>query len=170
MNTEVDESLLYEPIRFDDSTSELEKYIETLKNGDMSSRVDALVSINDLIINSIEAHKDELQKKANLLSEALSKVIITTFERPIQDIPLRFAKYFLNVVHKVCSTKIIMKELTENSLIVLTEQVLMRLLIEELDKIGEKGEGEVMLKTLNGTMLRILEHSKPTIIIVIIYK
>jgi len=105
-----------------------------------------------------------------MLIDALSKVIISTFERPIEDIPLRFAKYFLNVVHKVCCTKLIMREVSETSLFVLTEQILKRLLIEDLDKLGEKGEGEVMLKTLNGTMLRVLEHCKPTRIFVVLIK
>lgn len=164
------ESLLTENIKFDESYSELDKHIETLRNGDMSSRVDALVSINDLVLNSLETHKDELQRKANNLSDALTKVIVITFEKPIQEIPLRFAKYFLNVVHKVCCTKIIMKELNETSLFALVEQVLIRLLIEELEKLGEKGEGEAMLKTLNGTMLRMLEHCKPTLIIVVLIR
>lgn len=164
------ESLLTDNIKFDESYTELDKHIETLRNGDMSSRVDALVSINDLVLNSLEIHKDELQRKANNLSDALTKVIIITFEKPIQEIPLRFAKYFLNVVHKVCCTKIIMKELNETSLFALVEQVLIRLLIEELEKLGEKGEGEAMLKTLNGTMLRMLEHCKPTLIIVVLIR
>ena len=164
------ENLLHEPIKFDDSISELDKHIETLRNGDMSSRVDALVAINDLILNNLETHKDELQKKANQLADSLTKVILITFDKPITEIPLRFAKYFLNVVHKVCCTKIIMRELNENSLFTLVEQILVRLLIDELEKLGEKGEGELMLKTLNGTMLRILEHCRPTRIFVVLIR
>lgn len=168
--SESDENLLSDSTKFEDHKGELDKNIEVLKHGDMSSKVDALVAINDLILNNLDSHKEELQKKANLLCDALTKVIINTFERPIDDIPLRFAKYFLNVVHKVCSTKIIMRDLTEGSLFGLVEQILTRLLIEELEKVGEKGEGEVMLKTLNGTMLRVLEHSRPTTIIVVLIK
>ena len=156
------ESLLYEPLKFEEPFSDIDKHIETLRSGDMSSRVDALVAINDLILNNLETHKKELQKKANSLVEALIKVINSTFNRPPEEIPLRFAKYFLNVVHKVCCTKIVMRELTDQSLFELCEQILNRLLIENLDKLGEKGEGEIMLKTLNGTMLRILEHCHPT--------
>lgn len=166
----VNESLLYEPTRFEENLSELDKHIETLRSGDMSSRVDALVAINDLILNNLELHKEEFQKKSNSLIDALVKVIISTFDRPIEEVPLRFAKYFLNVVHKVCCTKLIMREVSENSLFALTEQILKRLLIEELDKLGDKGEGEVMLKTLNGTMLRVLEHCRPTRIFVVLIK
>jgi hypothetical protein len=63
-----------------------------------------------------------------------------------------------------------MKELNESSLLALVEQILIRLLIEELEKLGEKGEGEAMLKSLNGTMLRILEHCKPTLILVVLIR
>jgi cytoskeleton-associated protein 5 len=164
------ESLLYDPFKFDESTSDLDRHIETLRNGDMSSRVDALVAINDIVLNNLETHKEELQKKANQLSDALTKVIIITFDKPINEIPLRFAKYFLNVVHKVCCTKIIMRELNETSLFALAEQILIRLLIEELEKLGEKGEGELMLRTLNGTMLRILEHCRPTRIFLVLIR
>lgn len=169
-NELVDESLLYDPIKFNESGSELERNIEALKTGDMSSKVDALVAINDMILNNLDSHKEELQKKANILSEALTKLIISTFDKPVKDIPLRFAKYFLNVLHKVCSTKIIMRELNESTLNALSEQILSKLIIENLEKIGEKGEGETMLKTLNGTMLRLLENTKPTRIILVLIR
>lgn len=52
----------------------------------------------------------------------------------------------------------------------MSEQILTRLLIEDLDKVGDKGEGDVMLKTLNGTMLRLLEHCNPTRVFVVLIK
>ena len=167
---EPNESLLTEQIKYDESNSELDKHIETLRNGDMSARVDALVFINDFVLNCLETHKEELQRKANILADSLTRVIIITFDKPVADIPLRFAKYFLNVVNKICCTKLIMKELNESSLLALVEQILIRLLIEELEKLGEKGEGEAMLKSLNATMLRILEHCKPTLIFVVLIR
>lgn len=166
-----EESMLYDSFKIDEfGPSELDKNLEILKNGDISSRVDALVALNDLILNNLEQNKEEVQTKANNISEAMIKVIISTFERPIEDIPLRFAKYFLNVLHKVCSTKVIIRELTESNLYTLVEQVLTRLLIEELEKVGEKGEGEMMLKTLNGSMLRLLEHSAASKITIVLIR
>lgn len=52
----------------------------------------------------------------------------------------------------------------------LTEQLLMRLLTENLDKLGEVKEGEVILKTLNAAMLRLLENCQPTLIYLSLYK
>lgn len=42
------------------------------------------------------------------------------------------------------------------------EEVLSKLLIDNLDKIGENQEGKIILKSLNGTMLRVLENCSPT--------
>ena len=153
-----------------DGQSEVDRFIETLRNGDMSSRVDALVAINDIILHSLDKFKEELTRKANNLADALTRVIVITFDKPVQEVPLRFAKYFLTVVNKVCCTKLIIKELNEASLFGLVEQVLTRLLIEDLDKLGENGEGEALLKNLNATMLRILEHCKPTLIFVVLIR
>jgi cytoskeleton-associated protein 5 len=175
---EASETLLYDPrahheIFIDeikDGQSELDRLIETLRNGDMSSRVDALVAINDIILISLDKFKEELIRKANCLADALTRVIFITFEKPSKEIPLRFAKYFLTVVNKVCCTKLIVKEFNENSLFGLVEQVLTRLLIDDLEKLGVNGEGEALLKNLNATMLRILEHCKPTLIFVVLIR
>jgi len=40
----------------------------------------------------------------------------------------------------------------------LAEQLLFRLLTENLDKLGDNKEGDVILKTLNSAMLRLLEN------------
>mmetsp|Transcript_23354 Transcript_23354/g.23095 ORF Transcript_23354/g.23095 Transcript_23354/m.23095 type:complete len:247 (-) Transcript_23354:368-1108(-) len=144
--------------------------MKTLINGDMSSRVDALVGINDMILNGLETYKTEFQQKADLLIDSISKVFISVFEKPIEDVPLRFAKYFLNVVHKVFCTKLIMQEISENFLFAVTEQIFKRLLIENLEKIGDNREGEIMMKTLNGAMLKVLENCKPTIVFVVLIK
>ena len=44
----------------------------------------------------------------------------------------------------------------------LCDEVLSKLLIDNLDKIGENNEGKLILKSLNGTMLRVLENCSPT--------
>lgn len=46
----------------------------------------------------------------------------------------------------------------------MAEQLLIRLLIEGLDKLGENKEGEIIMKNLNSAMLRILENCNHTFI------
>lgn len=58
------------------------------------------------------------------------------FSYPVNDIPLRFTKYFITIVNKTCACKEIMKEVNENQVYNIAQQLLTRLLIENLDKIG----------------------------------
>ncbi|OMJ65537.1 hypothetical protein SteCoe_38042 [Stentor coeruleus] len=165
-----DEDMPSNMIEASDLAIKIDKCIESLCYGDMTNRVDALKLINDLIINNFEEYKKEFQKKANNLADALTKVIIITFDKPVVEIPLRFAKYLLNVVNNVCFKKTIMRELNETSLFSLAEQILIRLLTDNLEKVGEKGEGEILQKTLNGTALRVLEFSHPTRIFIVLIR
>ena len=57
-----------------------------------------------------------------------------------------------------------MREVSETRVYELVEQLLTRLLIENLDKIGENKEGELILKNLNSSMLRMLENCNHTYI------
>jgi cytoskeleton-associated protein 5 len=167
------ETLLYEDtgkLEFEQDSSLLDRNIQVLRTGDMSSRVDALVAVNDLLMNGLEKHRADIQHRASYLIEAMCVVLTSTFDRPVPDIPLRFAKYFLNVLQKVCSTTAVMREITENASLTLVSQLLSKLLQEDLGKVGEKGEGEQLLKVLNATMVKVLEHSDPTQIITVLFR
>jgi len=50
---------------------------------------------------------------ANDLANAFTHVLVDIFERPLQDIPLRFAKYFVTIVNKACTCKEIMQEVDQ---------------------------------------------------------
>mmetsp|Transcript_34357 Transcript_34357/g.52641 ORF Transcript_34357/g.52641 Transcript_34357/m.52641 type:complete len:122 (-) Transcript_34357:1256-1621(-) len=62
-----------------------------------------------------------------------------------------------------------MREISEKSVSELVEQLLTRLLIENLDKIGENKEGELILKNLNSSMLRMLENCKCTYVFAVLF-
>ncbi len=63
-----------------------------------------------------------------------------------------------------------MREVSEKSVHDLVEQLLTRLLIENLDKIGQNKEGELILKNLNSSMLRMLENCNHTYIFGVLFK
>ena len=88
------------------------KHISSLKYGDLSKRVDALVALND-IIYQVQRYSVGIKHVANDLANALTHVLIDVFERPMGDIPLRFAKYFVTIVNKACTCKVIMTEVDE---------------------------------------------------------
>lgn len=90
-----------------DQVSQIMKFIQSLKYGDLSKRVDALVAIND-IIGCIQKWQQALIRCTNELCSAMTHVLIDVFEKPLPEIPLRFAKYFTGILNRVCSSPEIM--------------------------------------------------------------
>ena len=142
--------------------------ISQLKFGDLSRRVDALVNINELISNA-EENSLILQKNADELTAAFNHVLKEIFDKSLQEIPLRFAKYFLTIIHKVSTIKEIMLHISRVKVFEFTEQLLTRLLIEGLDKVGDQGEGAIIIKNLNSSMLRLLENCDHTYIFCVLF-
>lgn len=66
-------------------------------------------------------NKGALIKCSNDLVNAFTHVLIDIFDKPVEEIPLRFAKYFITIVHKACSCKEIMKEISEERILDLAE-------------------------------------------------
>ena len=62
-----------------------------------------------------------------------------------------------------------MSVVREQELYELGEQLLTRLLIDNLDKLGDEKEGEFILKNLNGSMLRCLENCNKTSIFCVLF-
>lgn len=148
---------------------EIEKHIKQLKHGDLSKRVDSLVSLNEMILNQ-EQYKEGLVRSANEIISAMTHVMIDIFDKEIEEIPLRFAKYFITISVRLTQTKDIMRAISEENVFNYSEQLLLRLLIENLDKIGENKEGEFILKNLNSCVLRALENCNHTDILVVLFQ
>jgi len=155
-------------------------HIHQLKNGDLLKRVDSLVALNELISSGNGQQADQLSGEQQVQQTALIKscdqligaftfVMSDILSHPVNDIPLRFTKYFITIVNKTCASKEIMREVTEDCVFKLAEQLLTRLLIENLDKVGPNKEGELILKNLNSSMLRMLENCNHTYIFVVLF-
>lgn len=99
---------------------EILKHIHQLKYGDLSKRVDSLVSLNELI-SQLDVYRTALIKTGNDLVNAFTHVLQDIFDRTVEEIPLRFAKYFITIVLKACSCKEIMKEVSEDRIFELAE-------------------------------------------------
>jgi cytoskeleton-associated protein 5 len=145
------------------------KHVHNLKYSELAKRVESLIVINE-IIQSVTKYNEGIKHTADELIGAFTHVLIDIFERPMSDFPLRFAKYFVTIVNKATSCKDIMKEVHEKEIYDLSEQLLTRLLIENLDKVGENKEGEFILKNLNASMLRMLENCNHTFIFCVLFR
>ena len=74
-----------------------------------------------------------MKHTANDLIRSFTHELKDIFDRPKEEMPLRFAKYFVTIVNKTCSCKKIMEIVKEQELYDLGEQLLTRLLIDKLD-------------------------------------
>ena len=136
----------------------LEDALEIIKNGEISKRVDALMYLNEKIISNSEEEKESLILDCNKIIDSFSEVLDEIFSNTPKDIPIRFAKYFMTVVSKICANELFVTSVSEDYFSKFAEQLLTKLLYDGLEKLGENNEGDYLVKALNSTMLKILEY------------
>jgi len=73
------------------------------------------------MISAIDENKLILMRASNDLVGAFTHVLNDIFDKALEDIPLRFAKYFITIVLKTCSCKEIMREASEERIFDLAE-------------------------------------------------
>lgn len=89
-------------------------------------KVDSMVGINDIISQtSCQDEDDKIEQKASHLKQqalirlcdelmsAINHVMLDAFGMEVNQIPIRFAKYFVSLLNKICSSKEIMKEVKQ---------------------------------------------------------
>ncbi len=142
----------------------LEQCLYQLQFGETSKRIDALVCIGDRATCALEGKDHLFAGHCDRVLGTFADVLRDLFGNggPVDEIQLRFAKYFLNVMNKVCSARHLVSGAGETELSKIMEQLLSKLLFEGLDKLGTNSEGEMMMKLLNSTTLRLLENCQPT--------
>jgi len=140
----------------------IESVMEVLRTGEISRRVDALMCLNEKIISGASKDRELLINFCDSLFRTFAIVLKDTFDKEVTEIPIRFSKYFMTVVNKICADKSITKKVTIGPYLAFAEQLLTKLLYDGLEKLGESNEGEYLIKTFNSTMLRLLENCDPT--------
>ena len=85
--------------------------------------------------------------------------------KDLNTIPIKFAKYLSIVFCKLASNKELISHLSYNVLVDISRELLRYLLINGLDRIGDQQEGNIIFKSINSTMLRILENCDITFVI-----
>jgi len=138
----------------------LEQALETLKTGYISQKVYALMYLNEKAASHLKNEQEVLIFQCNYLMMTFGEILKESFKKPLNEIPLRFVKYFITVVSKICANKALVNGCSKESVLFFVEQLLTSLLYEGLHKVDE---GEYLLKAFNSIMLRLLENFNPTI-------
>ena len=131
-----------------------------------NEKLNTIILIHEIICEKFDKNKEVLIPNVDK--------IIATFKtdsqklfyiKDINNIPIKYAKYVSIIFCKLASNKELISHLSYNVLVDTSRELLKYLLINGLDKIGDQKEGEIIFKSINSTMLRILENCDITHVI-----
>ena len=149
-----------------DKAGDLFLLLNSLFSKDHTEKLNAIVNIHELICGKFEQNKASLISNIDEIITVFRKVSDELFlVKDLKTIPIKFAKYLAIVLCKLASNKELISNLNYEVLLDLSRQLLRYLLINGLDKIGENQEGNIIFKSINSTMLRILENCDTTSVI-----
>ena len=139
-----------------------------IKKGDEKERIKNIIIIHDIITQQYNEKKEILIGNIDCLISTFIKVTNELFiETEIDKIPIKFAKYMSIVLLKIATIKELISKVSYNILYKLTIQLLSYLLIKDFNKIGENKDDCVIFKSINSTILRIIDNcSKNNVILV----
>ena len=154
------------PANKGDKAGDLFLFLNSLFSKDQTEKLNAIVNIHELICGKYEQNKASLITNIDEIITVFRKVSDELFlVKDLKTIPIKFAKYLAIVLCKLASNKELISNLNYEVLLDLSRQLLRYLLINGLDKIGENQEGNIIFKSINSTMLRILENCDTTSVI-----
>lgn len=140
--------------------------LRNLNNGEISEKVNAILIIHELISTKFEDSKTILIPSVNIILKSFIIELRKLFnKKSLEEIPIKYGKYLLTVLYKIASNKSLITNISYEQLLEMSEEVLSSLLIENLDKIGQNQEGVIIIRSLNSTMLRLLENCNYTDVI-----
>ena len=133
--------------------------LENLDSEDQSEKLNTIITIHEIICAKFEQNKDCLIANIDIIIKTFKKVSQKLFfVKDLKTIPIKFAKYLAIVLCKLASNKELISKISYEVLLDLSRELLKYLLINGLDKIGENQEGNIIFKSINSTMLRLLEN------------
>ena len=140
--------------------------LDNLLSEDQNEKVNTIIIIHEIVCGKFVQNKkclisnvDKIISKFRIVSNQIF------FVNDVKTIPIKFAKYLTIVLCKLASNKELISNLSYEVLLDLSRDLLKYLLIVGLDKIGENQEGNIIFKSINSTMLRILENCDNTLVL-----
>lgn len=135
--------------------------LASLTEGVISERINQILIIHELVYTKFKYYKELLIPNVNEIIFYFCQTLNSIFSSEsclTGEINIKFGKYLLTVLYKIASNKDLIMNISSEYLFMLSEEVLTNLLIEDLEKLGENQEGLIIIRSLNSTMLRILEN------------
>ena len=148
------------------SKEDLDAILDNLLIDDPNEKLNTIILIHENICGKFEQNKEVLIPNIDKIITTFKVVSHKLFYmKDLNSIPIKFAKYLSIVFCKLASNKELISNLSYNVLLDLSRELLRYLLINGLDRIGDQQEGNIIFKSINSTMLRILENCDITFVI-----
>ena len=143
--------------------------MNNLFSEDESEKMGTIIIIHEILCSKYQQNKYILIPNIDNIIKIIIKITHELFEN-VDDlnnkiIPLKFAKYLATILCKITSNKELIIHISYKVLYDLCFELLNYLLINGLDKIGSNQEGNIIFKSLNSAMLRVLENCDTTSVI-----
>ena len=137
------------------SEKELFEALDMLMNPE-EDLVEAIISIHCMAYRNYTQNKKILNQNADKIISSFTEIIIKLFSS--EPLRIKIIKYCILVLCKLCNNKEFITNIslnTQKNLIIL---VLTNLLRENLNTLGENGEGMDIWKSLNSIITHIIEY------------
>ena len=137
------------------SEKELFEALDMLMNPE-EDLVEAIISIHCMAYRNYTQNKKILNQNTDKIISSFTEVILKLFSS--EPLRIKIIKYCILVLCKLCNNKEFISNIslnTQKNLIIL---VLTNLLRENLNTLGENGEGMIIWKSLNSIITHIIEY------------
>ena len=151
------------------SEDSLLEIMNNLFSEDESEKMGTIIIIHEILCSKYQQNKYVLIPNIDNIIKIIIQITHELFENidnlNNKIIPLKFAKYLATILCKITSNKEFIIHISYKVLYDLCFELLNYLLINGLDKIGSNQEGNIIFKSLNSAMLRVLENCDTTSVI-----
>ena len=151
------------------SEQDLLKIMNNLFSEDESEKMGTIIIIHEILCTKYQQNKYILIPNIDNIIRIIIQITHELFESidnlNNNNIQLKFAKYLATILCKITSNKELIIHISYKILYDLCFELLNYLLINGLDKIGSNQEGNIIFKSLNSAMLRVLENCDTTSVI-----
>ena len=145
---------------------DLDTILDNLLIDDQNEKLNTIIIIHETVCGKFAQNKEVLIPNIDKIISTFKAVSHKLFYmKDLNSIPIKFAKYLAIVFCKLASNKELISHLSYNVLLDISRELLRYLLINGLDRIGDQQEGNIIFKSINSTMLRILENCDITFVI-----
>ena len=148
---------------------DLLEIMNNLFSEDESEKMGTIIIMHEILCTKYQQNKYILIPNIDTIIKIIIQITHELFDNidnlNNKIIPLKFAKYLATILCKITSNKELIIHISYKVLYDLCFELLNYLLINGLDKIGTNHEGNIIFKSLNSAMLRVLENCDTTSVI-----